>query len=225
MIDLFQQFDTNGDGFIAQKEFLEGMHMLGLRRDLRGRHRRVSRAGSSPLLRLQDPRHLPPPPPPIARAPHRPQVDQHEVSELFRTFDEDGSGAIDFEELNKLLRAGNTIKLSALAKSAAGLSNWHKGVKGANGDGATRWLPAHPEALIEAEQAYAEFVIGQASRNDHAARTSHNDSPHRSLCPTRRVLGTHSRAQTTPTWRCSPRARASSTRESSSLASERPNAC
>ena len=30
MIDLFQQFDTNGDGFISQKEFLEGMHMLGL---------------------------------------------------------------------------------------------------------------------------------------------------------------------------------------------------
>ena len=144
--------------------------------------------------------------------PRHPQVDQHEVSELFRTFDEDASGAIDFEELNKLLRAGNTIKLSALAKSAAGLSNWHKGVKGAGGDGETRtrWLPAHPEALVEAEQAYAEFVMGQGSRDDHAEEAS--------VAPivagkrsddTRYAKRLTPRLRTTPTWRCSPRARGS----------------
>jgi len=141
--DLFRQFDTNGDGAISKKEFLTGMKTLGL------------------------------------------EADMDDVSELFRAFDEDDSGAIDFEELNKLLRAGNTAeikdsvkdKMKSVAKISALTSSWYKERQAAEQRQKEqqkeqrermrkKWLPAHAEALTEAEQAYAQWVSGAAAAND-----------------------------------------------------------
>ena len=139
VIDLFKQFDTNGDGVISKKEFLTGMKMLGL------------------------------------------EADMDDVSELFRAFDEDDSGAIDFEELNKLLRAGNTVeikdsvkdKMKSIAKISSVTSSWYKERSSAEARQKEererirkKWLPAHDEALTEAEQAYAQWVSGAAGNDD-----------------------------------------------------------
>merc|ERR1711988_1846295 len=39
------------------------------------------------------------------------EVDATEVEAIFKKFDPDGSGKIDFSELNKLLRQGSSVKL------------------------------------------------------------------------------------------------------------------
>jgi len=75
VIDLFRDWDENGDGAVSKDEFYQGMVALGL------------------------------------------EVARSETNELFDSFDVDGSGLIDFREMNKMLRKrARPTKLSPLRR-------------------------------------------------------------------------------------------------------------
>jgi len=84
VIDLFREWDEDGDGIVSKKEFRRAMPLLGLQVGIRVRLRvrvRVAQ-GPSPSFALQ--------------------VPAHEVDALFDSWDPDGSGELDLNELNKV---------------------------------------------------------------------------------------------------------------------------
>ena len=72
VVDLFREWDEDGDGTISRREFAKVMPVLGIK------------------------------------------VSKQDMDELFALFDPDGSGLIDYSELNELLRqpVGDPIKLA-----------------------------------------------------------------------------------------------------------------
>ena len=99
VIDLFRDWDEDGDGTISKKEFAKV-------RACAAASARVPAGGSTARLGVAP--TVPPPPP---RAPRRQvmpvlgvSIPQRDMDELFDLFDPDGSGLIEFNELNALLR-------------------------------------------------------------------------------------------------------------------------
>ena len=78
VVDLFRDWDDNGDGLISKKEFRQAMPALGL------------------------------------------NVDRSHADALFDSFDPDGSGTIEYHELNKLLRKQGPALAAELQAGAAG---------------------------------------------------------------------------------------------------------
>lgn len=104
--------DTTGDGTITREEFTQSMRKLGLlgsasRSPSRSRSPSGSGGGRSPG------RHKSP----------SGRDYEREIDELFATFDANGDGSLDYEELHRLLRVGQASRMSEyLRASVAGKS-------------------------------------------------------------------------------------------------------
>lgn len=93
-IDLFRGMDTNGDGVITRAEFGKSMRSLGLF------------SGGSPTGGR-------------AKSPGSRERDiEREIDEIFATFDHNGDGSLDYEELHRLLRVGQNARMSEYLRSA-----------------------------------------------------------------------------------------------------------
>ena len=131
MIDLFREWDEDGDGTVTKKEFRKAIAHLGLHApphvvdEVRAarRPRRSNTRRGAPLLprreRIDPPAAAPARGPervglgPAAHrrramrraaSPRRPPPPARRGAQLFDSFDSDGGGAVSFRELNSMLR-------------------------------------------------------------------------------------------------------------------------
>ena len=146
VMDLFREWDENEDGEISKKEFKQAMKVLKIETTPDGvgaggqRHPPCLATPPAPSARRVVPRaqaaptHPRAPPQQRGRLPWPQELASDRtrglscvrlpragVDALFGRFDADGKGTIDFKELNKLVRAGTSVKLDpALQPGASG---------------------------------------------------------------------------------------------------------
>jgi hypothetical protein len=94
VLDLFREWDTNGDGEVSREEFHDAMPHLGF------------------------------------------NAAKEDVDALFSSWDPDGSGAIDFKELQRILRSGGAAAVGAGSDARSGLQKAVNAVCAANAFGA-----------------------------------------------------------------------------------------
>jgi len=109
-VDLFRAMDTNGDGTISREEFKKGLQKMELLGKPAGGSTGTSPVGHRPKS-------------PSGRKSPAGRDYEREIDELFATFDVNGDGSLDYEELHRLLRVGQNSRMSEyLRASVAGKS-------------------------------------------------------------------------------------------------------
>ena len=136
-VDLFRAMDTHGSGQISRDDFKKALAKLGFlgRPESPGRGRSTSPGGSrskSPSGGQSPGRHVERATSPggtRSKSPgrgskwSRSRDYEREIDELFATFDVNGDGSLDYEELHRLLRVGQHSRMSEyLRASVAGKS-------------------------------------------------------------------------------------------------------
>ena len=118
VIDLFREWDEDGDGTVSKLEFRKAMPMIGLDVPLD----EIDKVRSPAPIHRPPPTHRPAPTA-LRHHAHRPirtYVCSHVsvifarvLTQLFDEWDPDGSGVLELRELNKLLRRGGEVTLDA----------------------------------------------------------------------------------------------------------------